>query len=1535
MANLTRNFISGKMNKMVDERLVPNGEYIDALNVRMGSTEGSEIGVIENTRGNLPLTQLAYNGTPLSGAARCIGAFDDGAIETLYWFVHDPNFTSSPTGKLDMVVSYNDNTNTTTYHLISVNDGGGVNTTLNFDKEYLITGVNKIENLLYFTDNLNQPKQVNVKRNYANPVAGVDGFSEESILVVKKPPVNSPTIVPEATSSQDNFLEDRFICFAYRYRYEDGEYSATSQFSEPSFLPGPFRYSSATALNEGMLNITNQCKITYNSGGPLVKSVDLLFKDMNNSTIKIIEKLDKEELGLADNTDYTYTFNNSKIFTIAPSGEILRLFDNVPRLAQAQTLMGNRLVYGNYVEGYDLKDANGNPTKLEYISTLATEDIGLSEIEAETSSGNYSWDGAQTIPQSVLEIDLTDINLIAGAVINILFRFSHNQWSGTPPFPNETTEEQTVDFTYILPQDFSSVYALATSTDFQEKIGIVTNIQTIANSCNGQTFTDLFNCIIPNELNGLFKYRSGISGPDQPIAIITSPGSDVIGFQLPTMEFVDDPTGVNITQEVYEYYSITTANVEFAEIGDPSSLHSNRGYEIGILYMDEYNRMTTALVSPNNTVHVPCSNSELKNTIDVNIPTAQVAPSWAKRYKFCIKPDKKDYDIIYSNLFFRDPASGADYFLLEGQNSQKVEVGDELIVKTDTQGARNSCTWTTVLEKDAQMADFIEPVDAQGTIIPVPAGTYMKLRANNFSTEVGELPVVAYGEKSNSGSGCRTVDYPVDTEDPNTPGSFIDYTIPAGSRIRIRIDNNRRGNLSSLFGNVPPKHWSVETKFTASQEYPNFKDWFVGDNVASSLEAQATDGGTGVTGPGFNSIDGTFENCGVGNVSSTFRQIGNRYYFSVKSSEGYSGSKKKTTLKVEIEVIRTADTVVFESDPQDAEPDLWYESSVSFGIGPNGEHLGNIQNQNFGTGAPGLVKTAFFNCYAFGNGVESYKINDSLVGKELVLGNRATTTDSKLYGEELRFADLTYSGVYNAETNINRLNEFNLGLSNFKPLEFSFGPVMKLFARETDILVLQEDKISYVLAGKNLLSDAGAGNAIVSTPEVLGTQIARIEEYGISHNPESFAQWGADKYFTDAKRGVVIQLTGSGPNNDSLQVVSTLGMRTWFRDLFNTSFETQKLGGFDPYMNEFVLSSNNQQLPQDVECADCGITTTINITNTEPYELCYNLGNLVGDVEIVYEVVSVSGTFNVSAEYDGSTYTSGNVSTGGKLTFDKSKILEEEANINITSTGSCVLTLTVNCPLAQEIDIILVCLTSDNEAGLFIHNDYRWTDNGFVSPLHSEQVEFGSGASPIVSQYNIISGPQGGGTIPANQAVISIRSNKIGTDDFNFDINADKFRYLRTNTLYQNTPSDIIDLINASNTANPIQGPTQGNTYYQAQFNMPSVAGDKLYMIWDYRNSTPIDLCQGLDATEACCGCEGSGSGGGGSDPDPDPTPLCKRYTVSTRSGTGSGYSYTDCNGIFQEEYIGGASGFDSETFCAQEGTVDPGGNNLSEDGDC
>ena len=104
----------------------------------------------------------------------------------------------------------------------------------------------------------------------------------------------------------------------------------------------------------------------------------------------------------------------------------------------------------------------------------------------------------------------------------------------------------------------------------------------------------------------------------------------------------------------------------------------------------------------------------------------------------------------------------------------------------------------------------------------------------------------------------------------------------------------------------------------------------------------------------------------------------------------------------------------------------------------------------------------------------------------MVIGQRTTAVSEQDYKKAHRFASITYSGVFNAETNLNKLNQFNLSLANFSDLEKSFGNIGILHARETDLLVLQEDRVSYVLQGKNLLSDSVGGGAVTSVPEVLG-----------------------------------------------------------------------------------------------------------------------------------------------------------------------------------------------------------------------------------------------------------------------------------------------------------------------------------------------------------------------------------------------------------------------------------------------------------------
>jgi hypothetical protein len=66
-------FFKGIMNKSSDERILPPGEYVDALNARLGSTEDSEIGTVENTKGNTKLTNITNQGVALSANAICIG----------------------------------------------------------------------------------------------------------------------------------------------------------------------------------------------------------------------------------------------------------------------------------------------------------------------------------------------------------------------------------------------------------------------------------------------------------------------------------------------------------------------------------------------------------------------------------------------------------------------------------------------------------------------------------------------------------------------------------------------------------------------------------------------------------------------------------------------------------------------------------------------------------------------------------------------------------------------------------------------------------------------------------------------------------------------------------------------------------------------------------------------------------------------------------------------------------------------------------------------------------------------------------------------------------------------------------------------------------------------------------------------------------------------------------------------------------------------------------------------------------------------
>ena len=1500
MANFTRNFTAGRMNKTYDERVVPNGEYIDAMNIRMGSTENSEIGVIENTKGNTVLTDLLYvvTGDRLSIDALCIGAFADTANDTIYWFVHDSNFITGATGKLDLIVSFNILNNTLIYHITSIDDGNGVDTTLNFNPTYLIPSVNKVEDLLFFTDNYNAPRFIDVTKNYLQPDAGNIDYGgnpallREAILVIKRPPVQSPTVQLITQGNENNYLEERFICFAYRYKYINGEYSATSQWSEIAFLPNNFAFSVNSYLNEGMTNEFNAAIVTCETGGPLVVGIDLLFKQANNNIIKVIKKLDKALLGIGDNTTYPFTFNSSKIFTVLYDGEILRLFDNVPRFAKAQTIMGNRLMYSNYIEGYDLIDYLGSPTRLEYSTQLISQVYGIEDIPVTL------WDGIPylmynppigppvPITNCAVDVDLTGFDLVAGASITLEITFGGvviNPATGdsTPFSPNPSQPPTSLTFSFTLAIDYPSVYAMVTSSEFQNAIGTASTILPVYSpipgadtSCDGPSFTDAFNCSIENTILNTttsvtyVKYESGIFGPGQPLDLITVPSSNIFSIQLVAMGYVDDPLA--ITDEVYAYFSMTEVEAYYEKAGAPRSLHSNRDYEIAMVYMDEFNRSTTALVSPFNTQHVACMNSVNKNSIRVTIPTSQRAPAWATRFKFVCKADAEGYESIFTTLFFQKFGTDETYFLLQGENMRKVEVGDRYIVKTDTSGPLLNCIYATVLEKEAQQSGFITTTSG----VTPPPGVYMMMKPVGYEANLPADAVINPGSittNENNGGDYPLQEYPMNTL---VGSSYVDYTVPAGSTIIMTFNFTRRGTGD---GNKKCERriYDLSVTLVSTANYDNMYDWWIGDNVQSVLNS-----GTQEVGDGECAINNVFIS-GFGtpagsNCNNRFqfnRNSGNnRLWLNITGAERCTGTtggdKRRSSITTKITVFRANSLMIFETFPKDTLPDVFFENSLSFPINTKGNHLSNGAagdvSQDISSNINGEFDTGFFNCFSFGNGAESYKVRDSLIGRTFNLGERVTTVAAQDYKEARRFADITYSGVYNQETNVNKLNEFNAGLLNFKNLETSFGDVQIIDGRETDVLTLQEDKISYVLAGKNLLSDAGAGSALTSVPEVLGIQIARVEKYGISFNPESYVQWGYDRFFTDVKRGAVIQIKGDSMQQDQLAVISEANMRTWFRDEFIDSFTTQKLGGYDPYMNEYVLSTNDRELPSIIECLACGISQTISGSAPEGDKIqladyCVELGSIVGDVTVTWTVLTIDSgaTFTIDVVYDGNTYPSGVISSSGSITFVKNLITVTTANVVINvSNGDVVLSVSVSCPDPEILNVVEVVVTSDSNSGETIHTQYRYNDGPYVGPLQTSAVLFQTGTNPVVSRYNINTGAAGTGAIPTEASTLILGTNKIVPDTYDFNPLGNSFKYLRTSTFYANNPVDINALLSASSLATPITG---GPTLYQTSFTVPpTVNGDYLYLIWDLRNSSISNLCFTDNPAEfqsLCCDC--------------------------------------------------------------------------------
>jgi len=452
------------------------------------------------------------------------------------------------------------------------------------------------------------------------------------------------------------------------------------------------------------------------------------------------------------------------------------------------------------------------------------------------------------------------------------------------------------------------------------------------------------------------------------------------------------------------------------------------------------------------------------------------------------------------------------------------------------------------------------------------------------------------------------------------PGVFTqDRPIEAAAVIRMTI-KDRNGSLND----DGTEGWQAEMRWISPKKYANLEEWFWESSAYKKFTQISAQTNKDI-GPqnvffrrGFDRTDAPFP--GSINGSSTTNYITQVNTISAPSEDNWSERIKvnpswmiikgtgisetfalafagptrplSSNISVKIEVIQSSETSAFETEGKENVDDVFHETNLTLDIltDPEGRkvHSGSVngQNQVVGNG-PAIVNllddttvatqtNSNFNSYTFGNGVESMVIREDWNGRHLKLSPRVSSTFED-YQQERAEEALTYSGIYRAfgeNSAKNNLNEFNLSLANFKYLDKAFGSIQKLNARDTDLVVFQEDKVSKVLFGKNLLSDAVGGGSVASIPEVLGTQISYAGEYGISKNPESFAQWGNDMYFTDEYRGAVCRLGLQG----GIFEISSFGMSSWFRDLFIDLPGKQKIGGIDPFKDKYVLTARDVNL---------------------------------------------------------------------------------------------------------------------------------------------------------------------------------------------------------------------------------------------------------------------------------------------------------------------------------------------------------------------
>ena len=396
---------NGKLNLDDQEYRIPNGDFVDALNITRDAQGHGQDMVVSNVVGNL----LVEDAMPEFGINKVIGSYADRTRNRIYYFTWNEN-------GYNRISYYNRTTNSIVLVMEDLTDTDGIGV-LNFDPSWRINHIDivyKEENgdLLFWTDGLNPPRKINV---LTAETGGYGVIKNSYIDVAKEPPSAPPYCVYENDSTvTTNNLQNKLFKFKYRFVYDDLEKSVTSA---QSAIPIPIKYSDQAVVTDPTKNA--DIFIVFETGAENVTKIELLGAEslgINFSDFFLIKVIDKAELNLNSNDVSHFRFYNDQAYNSIPLAESIQPFDNVPQKAYTQSLPnGNVLDYGAITENYDLIIPDYNTGNVTSIRAVEYRD-GLLVVAYQNGQSAFGSGDIKIIVAGVIDA----VTVATGITINTL-----------------------------------------------------------------------------------------------------------------------------------------------------------------------------------------------------------------------------------------------------------------------------------------------------------------------------------------------------------------------------------------------------------------------------------------------------------------------------------------------------------------------------------------------------------------------------------------------------------------------------------------------------------------------------------------------------------------------------------------------------------------------------------------------------------------------------------------------------------------------------------------------------------------------------------------------------------------------------------------------------------------------------------------------------------------------------------------------------------------------------------------------------------